>query len=56
MKIEIEINDGLAGYVFKDDHGNVVRFEDMSRKEQVRAVNSFVSGYKLFVHAVKEKE
>lgn len=55
IKIEIEIKDGLAGYVFKDDHGNVVRFEDMSRKEQVRAVNSFVNGYELFVHAVKEE-
>ena len=52
----IEINDGLAGYQFKDDNDNVVRFEDLSRQEQVRILNSFVNGYSLFKIALKGEE
>ena len=53
MKITIEINDGLAGYHFEKDN-NVVRFEDLSRVEQIRILNSFANGYELFIEALKE--
>ena len=48
MKVTIEIKDGLAGYQFKDDNENVVQFENLSRREQIRILNSFVHGYELF--------
>ena len=54
MKITIEINDGLAGYQFHDDNDNVVLFEDLSRLEQIRILNSFANGYELFVQVLKE--
>ena len=54
MKIEIEVVDGLAGYQFKDDNDNVIQFEDLSRKEQIRILNGFANGYELFIKALKE--
>ena len=54
MKIEIEIND-LAGYQFKSDEDEVIRFEDMSRREQIKVLNAFVNGYELFINALKEE-
>ena len=53
MKIEIEIDD-LVGYQFKSDENEVIHFEDMSRREQIKVLNAFVSGYKLFITALKE--
>lgn len=53
MKIEIEIDD-LIGYQFKSDENKVVRFEDMSRREQIKVLNAFANGYELFVNALKE--
>ena len=53
MKVTIEI-DGLVGYQFHDDNDNVVMFENLSRREQVRILNSFASGYKLFIQVLKE--
>ena len=54
MIVIIEIDGGLAGYQFKDDNDNVVRFEDLSRKEQIRILNGFANGYELFIEALKE--
>ena len=55
MKIEIEIDD-LVGYQFKDDNDNVVQFENLSRMEQIRILNSFANGYQLFRGVLKEEE
>lgn len=55
MKIEIEIKDGLAGFQFKDDNDNVVQFENLSRVEQIRILNSFVNGYELFIRCLKKE-
>ena len=55
MKIEIEIDD-LVGYQFKSDENKVIHFEDMSRREQIKVLNAFASGYKLFINALKEEE
>ena len=56
MTITIEIKDGLVGYRFKDGSDNVVMWKDLSRREQVKILNSFVNGYELFVSALKEEE
>jgi hypothetical protein len=56
MTVTIEIEDGLVGYQFKDGNYNVVQFENLSRWEQVRILNSFVNGYELFRNALKDKE
>lgn len=55
MKIEIEI-DGLVGYQFKSDENEAIHFEDMSRREQIKVLNAFASGYKLFINALKEEK
>lgn len=54
MKIEIEIDD-LIGYQFKSDKNKVIRFEDMSRREQIKVLNAFANGYELFINALKEE-
>ena len=54
MKIDMEIKDGLVGYQFKDDNDNAVQFENLSRVEQIRILNSFANGYELFIKALKE--
>ena len=54
MKIEIEIDD-LVGYQFKSDENEVIHFEDMSRREQIKVLNAFASGYELFINALKEE-
>ena len=54
MRIEIEIDD-LIGYQFKSDENKVIRFEDMSRREQIKVLNAFVNGYELFIEALKEQ-
>ena len=55
MKVTIEIDNSLVGYQFHDDNGNDVHFEDLSRVEQIRILNSFANGYRLFIDALKEK-
>lgn len=52
----IEIEDGLAGYQFINGDNDVVLFESLSRVEQIRILNSFASGYKLFIDSLKENE
>ena len=54
MKIEIEIDD-LIGYQFKSDENEVIRFNDMSRREQIKVLKAFASGYELFIYALKEE-
>ena len=54
MRIEIEIDD-LIGYQFKSDENKVISFEDMSRREQIKVLNAFASGYELFIKVLKEK-
>ena len=56
MIIMIEIEDGLVGYQFKDDNDNVVHFENLSRRKQIRVLNSFAHGYDLFRSVLKENE
>ena len=54
MKVTIEIDSELTGIQLHDDNGNVVHFEDLSRVEQIRILNSFTNGYWLFIDALKE--
>jgi hypothetical protein len=56
MTVTIEIKDGLVGYQFKDGNDNVVQFENLSRREQIRILNSFANGYSLFKDILKEME
>ena len=54
MKIEIEIDD-LIGYQFKSDENEVIHFEDMSRREQIKVLNAFAKGYDLFITTLKKE-
>ena len=53
MKVMIEIEDGLAGYQFMKNDNDVELFENLSRVEQIRILNSFANGYKLFINSLK---
>lgn len=54
MKVEIEI-DELAGCRIADDDGNTKNWEDLSRQQQIRILNSFANFYELFVKFLKEE-
>ena len=51
IKIDIEVSD-LAGYMFFID-GQQIRFEDMTREQQIKVLNSFSQGYRLFERFLK---
>ena len=55
MKVTIEIDNSLVGYRIKDDNNKFVHFEDLSRVEQIKILNSFAGGYRLFIEALKEE-
>ena len=55
MKVTIEIDNSLVGYRIKDDNNKFVHFEDLLRVEQIRILNSFADGYRLFIDALKEE-
>lgn len=55
MKVTIEIDNSLVGYRIMDDNDKFVHFEDLSRVEQIRILNSFASGYELFIETLKEE-
>ena len=54
MKVTIEIDNSLVGYRIKGDNNKFVHFEDLSRTEQIRILNSFADGYRLFINVLKE--
>jgi hypothetical protein len=53
-KIEIELSDDLCGFKFKSK-GEIVKWEDLDRKQQIRILNSFAKGYELFNKFLKEE-
>lgn len=53
LTIDIQVSE-LAGYAFHID-GKKVDWEDMSREQQIKVINSFSQGYNLFVRFLKEK-
>ena len=55
MIVIMELDDDLVGYQFKSEDNNVIHFEDMSRREQIKVLNAFASGYELFINALKEE-
>ena len=53
MTIDIQVSE-LAGYMFYID-GKQVRYEEMTRHQQIKVLNSFSQGYRLFERFLKEK-
>ena len=53
IKIDIEVSD-LAGYMFHVE-GKQLQFEDMTREQQIRVLNSLTQGYNLFVKFLKDE-
>ena len=53
LTIDIEVSE-LAGYEFYID-GQKINYEDMTREQQIKVLNSFSQGYNLFVRFLKEK-
>lgn len=53
MSIDITISE-LAGYQFHID-GKKVDWDDMSREQQIKVLNSFSEGYRLFERFLKSE-
>ena len=53
LTIDIQVSE-LAGYEFYID-GQKMNYEDMTREQQIKVLNSFSQGYNLFVRFLKEK-
>ena len=53
MTINIQVSE-LAGYVFYIE-GKQVQYEDMTRQQQIKVLNSFSQGYKLFERFLKQE-
>ena len=51
MTVNIQASE-LAGYEFYID-GEKVNYEDMTREQQIKVLNSFSQGYNLFVRFLK---
>lgn len=51
IKINIEVSD-LEGFMFFID-GQQIRFEDMTLEQQIKVLNSFSQGYRLFERFLK---
>ena len=51
MSIDITVSE-LAGYEFNID-GKKVEWEDMTREQQIKVLNSFSQGYRLFERFLK---
>lgn len=51
MSIDITVSE-LAGYEFRID-GKKVDWDDMSREQQIKVLNSFSQGYRLFERFLK---
>ena len=54
MIVTIEIDNSLVGYRIMDDNNLFVHFENLPRTEQIKILNSFADGYRLFIEALKE--
>ena len=53
MSISVTISE-LAGYQFHID-GKKVDWDDMSREQQIKVLNSFSEGYRLFERFLKSE-
>lgn len=53
LTIDIQLSE-LAGYEFYIN-GQKINYEDMTREQQIKVLNSFSQGYNLFVRFLKEK-
>lgn len=53
LTIDIQVSE-LAGYEFYID-GQKINYEDMTREQQIKVLNSFSQGYNLFVRFLTEK-
>ena len=53
LTIDIQLSE-LAGYEFYID-GKKINYEDMTREQQIKVLNSLSQGYNLFVRFLKEK-
>ena len=51
LTIDIQISE-LAGYEFYID-GQKINYEDMTREQQIKVLNSFSQGYRLFERFLK---
>ena len=53
-KIEITVDDHNLGYLIANEKDEPLDWGEMSREEQINALNMFASGYQFFKRFLKE--
>lgn len=56
LKVILEVNGNLCGMTIKDKSDKMVQFEDLTRSEQIKILNSLSQNYNCLVRFLKEKE
>lgn len=56
LMVILEVEGNLCGMTIKDKDNKVVQFEDLSRSEQIKILNSLSQNYNCLVRFLKEKE
>lgn len=56
LMVILEVEGNLCGTTIKDKDNKVVQFEDLSRSEQIKILNSLSQNYNCLVRFLKEKE
>ena len=54
-KIKIELGGGNIAFEFNTKDGHVLTFNDLSRAEQIRALNALARGYQTFLKELKNE-
>ena len=56
LMVILKVEGNLCGMTIKDKDNKVVQFEDLSRSEQIKILNSLSQNYNCLVRFLKEKE
>lgn len=56
LKVILEVDGDLCGMAIKDKSDKTVQFEDLTRSEQIKILNSLSQNYNCLVRFLKEKE
>lgn len=56
LKVILEVDGNLCGMTIKDKNDKKVQFEDLTRDEQIKILNSLSQNYNCLVRFFKEKE
>lgn len=56
LTVTLEVNGDLCGMTIRNKSDKTVQFEDLTRSEQIKILNSLSQNYNCLVRFFKEKE